>query len=381
MKIVLINTLYYPYRIGGAEVSVQFLAEQFAAIGHDVSVITLHEKKNRQEERINNVNVIYLPLKNIYWPYSNRDVPKIKKIIWHLLDCYNFGMRKKVLNEIKKNQPDIVHTNNLSGFSVSVWDAIKSLDIRLVHTSRDYYLFHPNSTLFKGGNVMSETSLSVKFWSKIKKYKTSKVDSYVGISQFIQKLHTENKFFPNASKFVIYNSVKKVLCEPKKDHIIRVGFIGRLTLEKGFDEYCNLAKEYINNSSYTFSAAGNFSNSASNKMLQELAKHSGIILLGYMDVIDFLNKVDVVILPIKWNEPFGRTVVECALAGKLVFTTPVGAMPELSRILPNVIISTSIKEKFVDVMSSKDWLTSIKTDTEIFEPGEIAEKYIEIYKK
>jgi len=47
MKIMMINTLYHPYKVGGAEVSVQLLAEKLANMGHTVSVVTLHNKSER----------------------------------------------------------------------------------------------------------------------------------------------------------------------------------------------------------------------------------------------------------------------------------------------------------------------------------------------
>ena len=46
MKIVVFNTLYYPYQIGGAEKSVKTLSEEFFNLGNEVLVITLGEKDN-----------------------------------------------------------------------------------------------------------------------------------------------------------------------------------------------------------------------------------------------------------------------------------------------------------------------------------------------
>lgn len=64
--------------------------------------------------------------------------------------------------QIAQFKPDIVHTNNICGFSVSAWDAVKKSE-GCLYILRDYYLFHPNSTLFKSGKVMSPSSLSVLF--------------------------------------------------------------------------------------------------------------------------------------------------------------------------------------------------------------------------
>ena len=45
MRIMILNSLYYPYRVGGAEISVQLLAEQLVKLENEVKVITLHDKK------------------------------------------------------------------------------------------------------------------------------------------------------------------------------------------------------------------------------------------------------------------------------------------------------------------------------------------------
>lgn len=72
MKIMIFNALYHPYRVGGAEISVQLLAEELVRQGEKVCVVTLSENKIREERFINGVNVISLPLRNVYWPYSDK---------------------------------------------------------------------------------------------------------------------------------------------------------------------------------------------------------------------------------------------------------------------------------------------------------------------
>ncbi|MEF3090105.1 glycosyltransferase family 4 protein [Raoultella scottii] len=379
MKIMIFNSLYYPYRIGGAEVSVQLLAEELVKQGHKVRVITLHEHKERKVKMINEVEVVYLPLKNIYWPFNYKVTSRIKKIIWHIIDCYNFVMRENATKEINDFSPDVVHTNNLSGFSVSIWDAVKKTKVKLVHTSRDYYLFHPNSTLFKNGTIMSTKDTSVIFWSFIKKIKSRKVDHYIGISNFILSLHQASGFFTEVDSVVIYNSVSRIKSRKNTEGIIRVGFIGRLSIEKGFDEFCRLSRKYKDNSKYSFIAAGSFSNSGDNDSLKNMANNSNVSIPGYMPLNDFLDNVDVVILPIKWNEPFGRTVVECALSGKLVLTTPVGSMPELGKIFGNVIVTTSIEKNFPEIMLKYEGISTDNSGVKIFEPAEIANAYLKVY--
>ncbi|BEM08381.1 glycosyl transferase [Serratia marcescens] len=371
MKIMMINTLYHPYKVGGAEVSVQLLAEKLANMGHTVSVVTLHNKSERECKTINNVMVTYLPLSNVYWPYGGENVSPWKKIVWHAKDQYNFSMKHAVKEEIKNFLPDVVHTNNLGGFSISVWDAVKECKVKLVHTARDYYLFHPNSTLFKHGKVMSTSELSVRFFSFFKKWKSKAVFSFVGISRYISDLHTTNGFFNEDRCSVIYNPIEPLRFEDRESSTFRVGFIGRLTSDKGFDEYCRLADEYKNRADVKFYAAGRFNGDEGNAM-KILAEKSNVELLGFIAVEEFMANVDAVILPTKWNEPFGRSVAECALSGKIVYTNFMGGISEIAAMSSNVRPLNSFKVE--DTRTHKE-----RSVVESFDIDNIAKRYVEVY--
>ena len=370
MKILIVNTLYHPYKVGGAEVSVQLLAEGLVAKGNTVRVVSLHDKETKKMDVVNEVEVSYLPLFNKYWPYSNYLPTKIEKMIWHLVDTYNIVMAKRVEKEILQFQPDIVHTNNLAGFSVAVWDVVKKHNIKLVHTSRDYYLFHPNCNLFKNGNIQSVTSPEVKFWSFFKKRMSKRVDCYVGISQFIEKLHIENGFFENKESSYIYNAVEKIEKENFSIGKKTIGFIGRLNVEKGFDEFCDIAEQYQDQ--YNFVAAGKFANNNESQHLKDLSKRCNVELLGFVSVKDFINKVDAVILPVKWNEPFGRVVVECALAGVTVYTNKLGGITELFEQFNNIELLDLENIGF-------EREVKINQDIHLFSSKNIATKYLKIY--
>ncbi|HHQ4314595.1 TPA: glycosyltransferase, partial [Serratia fonticola] len=131
----------------------------------------------------------------------------------------------------------------------------------------------------------------------------------------------------------------------KSSDRIRVGFIGRLTIEKGFDDFCKLAESYKNNGQYKFLAAGRFLNDSVANELRKKALDAEIELLGFISVKEFFENTDIIFLPIKWNEPFGRTVIEGFLSGKLIITSNVGAISELSVLLPNIVTT----EQYLDM--------------------------------
>ena len=182
MNILLVNTLYYPYKVGGAEISVQLLAESLVEKGHSVTVVSIHEQNERKDAEHNGVKIIYLPYSNIYWGLSLTKKSPLSKILWHLIDLYNIKIAREFEKIILDIKPEIVHTNNLSGISCAVWQKAKKNKSRVIHTSRDYYLIHPNCKLYKNGLEMSVKSIPVAFWSFSKKMLGKNVDAYVGIS-------------------------------------------------------------------------------------------------------------------------------------------------------------------------------------------------------
>ncbi|WP_200970449.1 glycosyltransferase, partial [Klebsiella pneumoniae] len=205
MKITIINTLYYPYRLGGAEVSVQVLAESLVKRNVEVTVLTLHEGKNLKIDSVNGIKIYYLPLLNCYWPYDSSEHSKIHRLQWHIKDLYNRKMVKLVNTILQDLRPDIVHTNNLSGFSVGVWRVLRKMNIPIVHTTRDYYLFHPNSTLFKNGKNIKPTNIFVKLNVLYKKYMSQDVDAFIGISKYISDFHYRFGFANKGLHGYIYN--------------------------------------------------------------------------------------------------------------------------------------------------------------------------------
>ncbi|MCG7601030.1 glycosyltransferase [Halomonas sp. McH1-25] len=372
MKVLIVNTLYYPHRVGGAEVSVQLLAESLVGMNVEVRVICLTDEGDRKEQIVNGVVVIYLPLRNIYWPFGDKEPAVWEKVLWHFIDIYNPMMSKQLEREIVLYNPDVVHTNNLAGFSVAVWHKVKVYNLHLVHTMRDYYLFHPNATLFKKRKNMRLNDVAVKFWSFTKKIASRKVDVAVGISEYVSKLHKDNGFFPEACSINIYNQVRRLVVKQVQVKPVAVGFIGRLTHEKGFNDFCDLAERYAGRE-MVFIAAGRFEKDTEGVQLEARADRLGIIKIGFVSVEEFLSQVSVVYLPIKWREPFGRTIVESALSGRLVFTTKVGGAAELFAMLDNVF---DIEE--FDSMAQKGFsLNKISkcSETSVFDE-EVCEEYL-----
>lgn len=153
MRVLQISHLYQPYVLGGVEVYLGHLLPQLAA--HvDVTLLTtmpFNGPRSLRPERSveKNVRVLRVFPLNVYHQ-TRRPKSKTLKALWQVLDIYNLHARWIVERVAEEVNPDVVHTHNLRGLSVSVWNAAGLSATPLVHTAHDYHLLSRNSTLTHG---------------------------------------------------------------------------------------------------------------------------------------------------------------------------------------------------------------------------------------
>jgi glycosyltransferase involved in cell wall biosynthesis len=326
MKIIIVNANYFPNVYGGAELSVQHLAEGITGLGHDVVVVALGS--GEQTSIINGVKVRYVPLANIFLPSGSRP-PLPARLLWNLIDIRNPIMAARVSRIITEECPDIVHTNVLQGFSVSVWPEIKRRGIPLVHTLRDHLLLCPRSTMFKNGVNCRSQCLSCKLFSLGRRTAGQQVDAVVGISRYILDRHLSYGWFPRARATVIHNSFSSSCAASSRapDGTVRFGFIGRLAPGKGIEVLIRSFERV--KAPYARLIIGGTGHGDYIRYLTKLGSDNRIKFLGYIDRDSFYTQVDTVIVPSLHNEALGRAILEAYAYGKPVVASIRGGMPEI----------------------------------------------------
>ncbi|WP_406944929.1 glycosyltransferase family 4 protein [Halobacillus sp. SY10] len=320
-KVCIIHSFYYPDIIGGAEISTKILSEQLNNI-IEVEVLTVGGSKEKLTyNEIYQVPVYRLPYNNLYWLKDAGRKNSREKVLWHIINSYNIVQYERVKELLTQNKPEIVHTQNLSGLSVSVWKAASELNIPIVHTLRDYSLLRPvNSRLFS------------YFSSSIAKYFSKYVSAVIGISQYILDEHINGGFFKEANKYVIPNVVENKSISKKKVSTrdsLKLGYFGQLTSNKGVDSLLKALStipEHIVSDLYICGEGPEENN------LKEISKDNRIKYLGklpYDKVIDIMQQVDLTVVPSTWEEPFGRVIIESYQAGTPVIASKVGGIPEI----------------------------------------------------
>ncbi len=390
MKILIVNTLYDPYKIGGAEISVQALAEEFSINGKEVGVLTLGEEDNHYN--LNDVLIWRLKIENNFWPFDDANKSTINKLFWHISDVNNKRYDNKIKNIFNVFKPDILFTNNLSGFSTRVWSLAKSNNIKIVHTLRDYYLQCPKTVKFNKGKNCNKLCFDCKMLSFFKKEASKNIDFVIGISDYILQDHLNQGYFKDVPYRVIYNGFKfnnEIFAKKKlpQGETIIFGYIGQLNKSKGVELLLNSFSHLDKSNKWKLQIAGKADESYLNK-LKQINGSNNVEFLGFVNSSDFFNKIDVLIVPSLWNEPFGRVVLEGIIKNKVVIGSNVGGIKELLSENPYFLFNPNDEGDLLRVLksifSNKNILQKFS-----FNPDKLSKfslkktslQYLEVFKK
>jgi glycosyltransferase involved in cell wall biosynthesis len=327
MKVLIFNTLYHPNIIGGAEKSVQLLAEELTKRDIEVTVISTHKYEDKILN-INGVKVYYLHHRSNYWGIESNGKTVTEKIIWHAKDVYNRGFMY-VLEEIfSKEKPDVIHTNNLTGFSIIPWLIAEKFNKPVIHTLRDYNLMCSKSSMYKKNKNCESICRECKIFSVFKKYSSNKyVDYLVGNSNFMIESHKQKGFFKDVNSKSIFNGIslknKNSHSNLYKKNIFF--YMGRIDYTKGVRV---LLDTFNDRSDVDLLLAGRVYEKEIEENIKNKVYSNNIKFLGYINPQEVLPSIDVLVAPSLWHEPLPRVILEAYQHNKIVIGSNRGGIPE-----------------------------------------------------
>ena len=119
MKICLIAPLFDPWNIGGAEKYAKTLAFELSKKNEVVVITSEGHSKRKKQQSIENPKIIEIKPTNVSTLYEmithQNSVGIGKKLIWNFSDIWNISSYIKIKDILKKEKPDIVHTNGVKG--------------------------------------------------------------------------------------------------------------------------------------------------------------------------------------------------------------------------------------------------------------------------
>jgi glycosyltransferase involved in cell wall biosynthesis len=330
MKILMVSNRFPPDILGGAEINVHLLATQLIRMGHSIAIITT--ASDDSAELVDGMMVHRLRVANIYQPFTGKR-SGWRRALWHAVDVYNPRMGSKVDQVLNQERPDILVSHNLAGLSVSVWKAAKRRAIPIVHVLHDYYLLCPATNMVKDGMRCAGQCTKCQAYSAYRKRATDDVDVVIGVSRCVLSKHLSQRYFARARSHVVHPGVAKIRGEGlpastgSSQARLRIGFIGRLEPMKGLDVLLRAVTQ-LPTSEWELSVAGIGSSPAYVNELKR--KFPGAAqYLGFVAGDEFYPRIDVLVVPSVWDEPFGLIAVEAMAFGVPVIASRLGGLAEI----------------------------------------------------
>ena len=153
------------------------------------------------------------------------------------------------------------------------------------------------------------------------------VEKIIFVSEWVQK-----RFFIDLDQRlinkteVVYPSIHKQNKLLKKDK--KIVFVGKLNPSKGYDIYRDAIIKILND--FNDWKAYSIGDERRNKPVINHKNHIELGYLSHKEVLNFLCKTEIAVVPSRWEEPFGRTALEASSRGCATIISNRGGLPETS---------------------------------------------------
>jgi glycosyltransferase involved in cell wall biosynthesis len=346
MKIVLVNKFWYPK--GGTERYLFLLKDLLEQHGHEVIPFGMDDERNIVPSSLSHF-VSHVDFWDAEDSVSNQTSPAsaAARVLW------SREASKKFAALLDEEHPDIIHIHNIAHqISPSILPVAGRRNIPVVATAHDYKLQCPNYRMFTQGSPC-ERCQGKRYWNAVRfqcfatrgasaiaaaemtlhhvlldvygRY----LSAVVAPSQFMAEKLESWKWRGRVD--VIPNFIPPPYREP--DTVLqedgRVLFVGRLTEEKGVEDFLaatwklpNVPFSLIGDGPLAPSVAAAVEKQHHVKWLQDQSPD---------DVSRHLSRAAMVVVPSRWYENAPYVVLEAMASGVPVVATRVGGLPELVR--------------------------------------------------
>jgi glycosyltransferase involved in cell wall biosynthesis len=391
MKILIINSLYPPHVVGGAEKAAALLAESLVRYGHEVVVVSLHPGSNEVVENRNGVRVYRFPIDNLYWPFGQKRRPNaLLRVIWHVREMWNSAAARRIGIVLDAEKPDVVNTHNICGFSVAAWREVNRRNLRLVHTVHDYYLMCSRCTLFNKAKNCESRCVRCRVFTVLRRNLAQLPDRIVSVSQHALQEHVRRGYFRGRATRVIYNiqGAFEPFAKPNEPSTnVTFGFMARIEEEKGIETLLAATRK-LQKPSWRLKIAGRGVDSYVSRLVGRFPD-ARIEWLGFTDAAQFYSSVDVVIIPSLWAEPLPYVCVESLHAGKGLICASTGGIPEIAKLshmvefFPAGDSNALAKKMSLAIDSPQAWHTKVPDASKLsaFRVDHVVERYVREYEE
>jgi glycosyltransferase involved in cell wall biosynthesis len=201
----------------------------------------------------------------------------------------------------------------------------------VIHTLHDYSLMCPKASMYQRGVNCAGQCTVCRAYSLPGKLMSTHVDAVVGVSRHMLNQHLRAGYFSHAAvRRIIYNGLPSapqdaVAARPRAGAPLRLGFVGRLTPNKGIGELVAQMHEWTGRCELVVGGTGN---PDYERELRSRAP-ANVRFLGFVDPAQVYRDIDVLVVPSLWHDPLPTTVLEAYQYGLPVIASARGGLPEI----------------------------------------------------
>lgn len=330
MKVLFVGSLYYPYN-GGAERILRIAAEGVVRAGHRAVVVCSSKERGCVSREVNGVKVYYLGIRNIYWPFDGYRPNPAVRALWAAIDAYNIAGGRAVGRVLDIEQPSLVNTHNLAGFSASVWSEVKQRKIPLLHSMHDYWLLCGKSSMYKGGKVCTTPCLACSIYCAPRRRLSRTIDAVSADGNFLLQTHLESGLFGDGrpTRWIHNASNIEVAVQPQATAVagkLRVGYLGRIEPFKGVEALLEALNAIP--AGWELQLAGDGNQDYLDQFKRRF-RSDRVKFLGFVHPKELFAGIDVLVVPSVWNDPLPTVIFEAYAHGIPVIGSSRGGIPEL----------------------------------------------------
>jgi glycosyltransferase involved in cell wall biosynthesis len=212
---------------------------------------------------------------------------------------------KNFIKKVKNNDFDIIEIHNRP----HVFNYLKDqIDTKFI-------LYFHNDPISMNGSKTKNERLNL----------LDELDKIIFVSKWVQ-----NRFFDGLDRKlinkteVVYPSIHREKKFHKKEK--RITFVGKLNESKGYDIYKSAVLKILDE--FSEWKAFSIGDENRNRPIINHKNHKELGFLKHKDVLHFLNKSEIAVVPSRWEEPFGRTALESSSRACATIISDKGGLPE-----------------------------------------------------
>ncbi len=212
---------------------------------------------------------------------------------------------RNIIKNIKDKNFDIIEIHNRP----QIFKILKK------ELNSKYILYFHNDPLSMSGSRSASERLDLLI----------NLDKIIFVSRWVQE-----RFFIDLDKKlldkteIVYPSIHRLKKKDKKEK--KITFVGKLNTSKGYDIYkdaiIKILDEFKNWRAYSIGDEDR------ERPIIRHTQHKELGFLKHKDVLNFLNKSEIAVVPSRWEEPFGRTALESSSRACATIISNRGGLPE-----------------------------------------------------